>query len=215
MSVLFVNSSPRGPRSESLWLAEALLEAHQLAHPSAEIDRLDLYEDPLPAFAADAATAKMAIVGGGQPDGTAAAAWEAVERTAARVQTADTLLFTVPMWNSGIPWTLKLFIDTITQPRIAFSFDPDRGYSGLLGGRRAIALYTSHVYSTGIDPRFGTDYHSTYFENWLRFIGVTEVDSIRLQPTYPGSANLDERRESALARAREIGSALGAGAVAA
>lgn len=208
MSVLFVNSSPRGTRSESLALAEALLEAHQRIDPGAVVDRLDLFEDPLPAFSTDAATAKMAIIGGGAPAGAAAAAWKGVERTAARVQAADTVLFTVPMWNSGIPWALKLFIDTVTQPGIAFGFDPDSGYSGLLGGRRAIAIYTSHVYSPGVDPRFGVDHQSTYFESWLRFIGIEEIETIRLQPTYPGDAGLGERREAALARARAIGGAL-------
>lgn len=210
MSTLFVNSSPRGTRSESLRLADALLAAHQVANPRVHVDRLDLYNDPLPPFAADAATAKMAIISGAQPDGTAATAWETVQIAAARVQAASTLLFTVPMWNSGIPWPLKLFIDTIKQPGIAFSFDPDAGYSGLLTGRRAVAIYTSHVYTTGIDPRFGSDYHSTYFENWLRFIGISDIDSVRLQPTYPGHPDLDERRRAALSRARELGTRLDA-----
>ncbi len=210
MSILFVNSSPRGTRSESLRLADALLAAHHVANPATQVDRLDLYEDPLPPFAADGATAKMAIISGAQPDGTAATAWDAVQIVAARVQAASTLLFTVPMWNSGIPWPLKLFIDTITQPGIAFSFDPDAGYSGLLTGRRAVAIYTSHVYTPGIDPRFGSDYHSTYFENWLRFIGISDINSVRLQPTYPGHPDLDDRRRAALSRARELGTNLDA-----
>jgi FMN-dependent NADH-azoreductase len=215
MSVLFVNSSPRGAQSESLRLAEELLEARRRVDPGAAVDRLDLFADPLPAFATDAATAKMAIIGGGEPEGAAAGAWRSVERTAARVQAADTLLFTVPMWNSGVPWALKLFIDTITQPGIAFGFDPEEGYSGLLGGRSAIAIYTSHVYSPGVDERFGSDFHSTYFENWLRFVGIEAIESLRLQPTYPGAEDLDERRERALARARELGAALGAARLAA
>lgn len=214
MSMLFVNASPRGTRSESLRLAEALLEARRLADPEAVVDRLDVFEDPLAAFSTDAASAKMAIIAGASPDAAAVAAWKDVERTAARVEAADTLLFTVPMWNAGIPWALKLFIDTVTQPGIAFRFDPADGYRGLLGGRQAIAIYTSQVYSTGVDARFGVDHHSTFFESWLRFIGIEQIEAIRLQPTHPGGTDLADRREAALARARELGGALSAHSVA-
>ncbi|UQX13255.1 NAD(P)H-dependent oxidoreductase [Candidatus Mycobacterium methanotrophicum] len=34
------------------------------------------------------------------------------------------------MWNSGIPYVLKQWIDNVTQPGWAFGFDPERGYTG-------------------------------------------------------------------------------------
>ena len=205
MSVLLVTSSPRGPRSESTALAEALLDA---AGPL-DVDRMDLFADPLPPFGPAATAAKMAVIAGAEPTGAAAEAWAAIQRTADRVRAADTLVFTVPMWNGGIPWALKLFIDTVTQPGIAFRFDPVTGYSGLLGGRRAIAIYTSQVYAPGVPPQFGVDHHSTYFDDWLRFIGVTRIDTIRLQPTYPGRPDLEAARAAATEQARRLGAGLG------
>jgi FMN-dependent NADH-azoreductase len=59
------------------------------------------------------------------------------------------------MRNAMVPWALKLFIDTLTQPGVAFRFAPDTGYPGLLGGRRAIVLATSHVYAPGVAPGLG------------------------------------------------------------
>ncbi len=205
--LLFVNSSPRGARSESLRLGEALLDAYREAAPEAVVDRLDLFADTLPRFASDAAAAKMTVIGGEAPAGREAVAWAEVTALFERVAAADRYVFTVPMWNAGVPWSLKHFIDVVTQPGLAFGFDPEHGYSGLLEGKRAAAIYTSQVYAPGVDERFGVDFHSTYFEYWLRFVGVTEVHAIRLQPTYR-TADFDERLSSALAKARAIGRAL-------
>jgi FMN-dependent NADH-azoreductase len=117
------------------------------------------------------------------------------------------------MWNSGIPWMLKLFIDSVSQPGVAFSFDPETGYSGLLGeGRQAIALYTSAVYSPGVPPAFGRDFHSTYFEDWLRFIGIEDINSVRLQPTFPGG-DFAQRRALAHEQAAAFGARLASAAL--
>jgi FMN-dependent NADH-azoreductase len=205
--LLFVHASPRGPRSESLSLAETLLDA---VGDTYDIDRLDLFATPPPPFAADAVAAKMAVISGAPVAAEHRDAWDAAVALAERISAADTLLFTVPMWNSGIPWMLKLFIDSVSQPGVAFSFDPETGYCGLLGeGRRAIALYTSAVYAPGVAPAFGRDFHSTYFEGWLRFIGIEDITSVRLQPTFPGG-DFAQRRALAHEQAAALGARLAA-----
>jgi len=44
--------------------------------------------------------------------------------------------------------------DTVTQPGVAFRFDPQTGYHGLLDGRRAVPVYTSQVYRPGVTAAF-------------------------------------------------------------
>jgi FMN-dependent NADH-azoreductase len=70
-----------------------------------------------------------------------------------------------------------------------------------------VAIYTSYVYSPGVDARFGVDFHSTYFEDWLRFVGIDDVSSVRLQPTYR-TPDFDERQAAALEQARALGRSL-------
>jgi FMN-dependent NADH-azoreductase len=111
------------------------------------------------------------------------------------------------MWNHGVPWVLKHLIDTISQPGMLFGFDPQAGYSGLLTGKRAIVVYTSAVYWPGAPVEFGTDFHSTYFNDWLRFAGVTDISEIRFQPNLV-TADASAGRETALARARELAAEL-------
>ena len=54
------------------------------------------------------------------------------------------------MWNHGVPWALKHFIDTVTQPGMAFSFDPEAGYSGLLKGKTAVVIYTGTQFNVSL-----------------------------------------------------------------
>ncbi len=181
--LLYVVGSPRGAESWSGAIADAYLVALRAHGPEPEIDLLDLWREPLPEFDGDKAAAKMTVIGGRTPEGTIATAWDHIVRIAARFTAADQYLFTVPMWNGNVPYRLKLYIDILTQPGLLFSFDPTSGYRGLLAGKRAVVVYTSGVYAPGVPPSFGLDFHSTYFDWWLDFIGISDVERIRFQPT--------------------------------
>jgi FMN-dependent NADH-azoreductase len=210
--LLLINSSPRRERSQSLELAEALIAAYRAAAPAAEVDRMDLFGEPLPVFGPTAVEAKMRVASGERLAGLEPV-WQELASVFDRFAAPENLVFTVPMWNAGIPWVLKHFIDLVTQPGLAFSFDPQAGYSGLLAGKRAVCIYTSRVYRPAVDRRFGVDFHSTYFEYWLSSIGIDDIRTVRLQPTY-ATPDLDSRRATALACARALGRELAAGCVA-
>jgi FMN-dependent NADH-azoreductase len=189
--LLFVTASPRED-SHSVHLAETFLDTYCSALPHVEVDRLNTFTD-LPSFGAQHVSAKMAVIAREPVPEAASHKWAEVLAVANRVRAADTLLFAVPMWNGGIPWSLKLFIDVVTQPGVAFSFDPSTGYAGLLGGRRAVVAYTSRVYAQGVPQAFGVDHQSTYFRWWLQYCGIDEIHELRLQPTFPGETFAAER----------------------
>jgi FMN-dependent NADH-azoreductase len=198
--LLYVQSSPQEAKSESRQLAHAFLDAFREAKPGATIEVLDLWAEPLPVFAGDHVAAKMTVIGGLTPEGREATAWDEIARVHERFAATETYLFTVPMWNHGVPWVLKHLIDTITQPGLAFGFDLEAGYSGLLKDKRAAAIYTSAIW-----PTFGDDFRSSYFESWLRFVGIEEIHSVRL-----GSNLLDTEIGNERARARAEAAELGA-----
>ncbi len=181
--LLFVKGSPRGEQSTSARVADTFLRTYRAKYPDAEIDEIDLWREPLPEFDGDKAAAKMSFFGQGVLDGARKTAWDQIVEITQRFTAADDYLFTVPMWNGGIPYRLKLYIDILTQPGLLFGFDPALGYSGLLKGKRATAIYTSGVFAPGVAPAFGVDHHSTYFDAWLRSIGIDQIASVRYQPT--------------------------------
>jgi FMN-dependent NADH-azoreductase len=181
--LLYVVGSPRQDASRSGAVAEAFLDTLRRADPELDVSILDLWREPLPEFDGDKAEAKMTVITGGTPEGAIATAWNAVTQVIDRFTSADQYLFTVPMWNGGVPYRLKLYIDILTQPGFLFGFDATTGYSALLQGKQAAVIYTSGVYGPGVAPSFGLDFHSKYFDWWLRFIGLTDVETIRYQPT--------------------------------
>ncbi|HJS93020.1 MAG TPA: NAD(P)H-dependent oxidoreductase [Solirubrobacteraceae bacterium] len=202
--LLYVISSPRGEQSESRAIADEFLDAYRQSDPSVEVDVLDLWTEPLPVYARDGVAAKMAVFAGQAPSGAGAAAWAEVQRVFARFDAADEYLFTVPMWNHGVPWVLKHLIDTVSQPGMVFGFDPASGYTGLLAGKRAVAVYTSAVYYEGAPPAFGADFHRAYFNDWLRWAGVEDVSEVRFQPNLVTS-DAEAGRVAAKASARALG----------
>jgi len=202
--LLHIASSPRGAASESLQIADAFLDSYRAANPDHEVETWDLWDGSLPAFGPPAAAAKMTVFGGAVPQGQQAEAWQAATETFARVDAADRLLFSVPMWNAGIPYILKQLIDVISQPGMVFGVDPAAGYSHLLAdkGKRAAVIYTSAVWGPPLGPEFGRDFQSSYFDDWLRWTGIDDITEIRYHPTLTGDA--DQARTEAHAHAREV-----------
>jgi FMN-dependent NADH-azoreductase len=108
------------------------------------------------------------------------------------------------MWNHGVPYVLKQFIDVVSQPGLVFGFDPVAGYTGLLAGKRAAVVYTSAVYGDGRGPAFGTDFQAPYFDDWLRWAGITDVSTIQFRPGLV-TADPDTGRRYAHEQARDLG----------
>jgi len=201
-SLLHVSASPRGAESESLAIARTFLDVLADTRPEVTVDTFDLWDGSLPDFGPAAAAAKMSVFAGQVPAGGQAVAWQAAERTFGRFAAADYYLFSVPMWNHGIPYVLKQFIDVVSQPGMVFSFDPEHGYTGLLTGRRAVVVYTSAVYGTGRPAAFGSDFQGPYFRDWLTCFNIAATTEIQFRPNL-ATADAEAGRQAAHAAARE------------
>lgn len=201
-TLLHVSASPRGTASESLAIAETFLACYRDRHPDVRVDTFDLWDGTLPQFGPTAVGAKMTVFAGAVPEGDQATAWGVARATFERFAAADLYLFSVPMWNHGIPYVLKQFIDVVSQPGMVFGFDPDRGYTGLLTGRKAAVVYTSAVYGPGRPRSFGTDFQAPYFNDWLRWIGIDDVAEITFRPDLV-TPDADTGRQAAHAAARD------------
>ena len=201
--LLHISASPRQDASESLQIAEVFTETYRDSHPDAAFDHWDLWDGSLPDFAVGA-RAKMTVFGGDDPQGEEEAAWAAARRAFDRFNAADRLLFSVPMWNAGIPYVLKQFIDVVSQPGWMFGVDPHRGYSHLLAdqGKKVAVIYSSAVWGPPLGPEFGRDFQSTYFTDWLHWTGLTDVTDIRFHPTLTGDR--DAHRLLARGEARDV-----------
>lgn len=207
-SLLHISASPRGEASESLALARVFLDSYRAVRPDVAVEHWDLWDGSLPSFGPDGAGAKMRIFAGEEPVGPQETAWHRARLTFERFAAADIYLFSVPMWNAGIPYILKQFIDVVSQPGMVFGFDPELGYTGLLEGKRAVALYTSAVYGAGRPRSFGSDFQAPYLEDWMSWAGIEDIGSVEFRPNL-ATADAAAGRRLAHERARAAARALG------
>jgi FMN-dependent NADH-azoreductase len=201
--LLYIQASPRGERSFSTAAADAFVAAYREANPGDEVVTLNLFDTDLPAFDGGALGAKYAILGGQSPDDAEAAAWRPVEAVIETFKSADKYVFAVPMWNFGIPYRLKHFIDVIVQPGYTFSYSPEEGYTGLVTGKPVFVAYArGAAYPPGSETE-PFDLQTKYFELFLGFIGFTDIRRVVVEPTLSDPETAGKAREAAVGQARE------------
>ena len=172
--------------------------------PDLAVDTLDLAQERIPDFDGDKVAAKMAVITGQDQDGRQKTAWDEITAVANRFISADRYLIAVPMWNGGIPYRLKQYIDAIHQPGLLWRLDPKTGYYGLLKGKKAVLALTSGAFGPSMpSPAFGVDHHSTYLRSWLNQAGVVDIEEIRFQPTLL-TADPEGSAKAAMATARAL-----------
>jgi FMN-dependent NADH-azoreductase len=195
-TLLHLACSPRS-ESESTAGARVFLDRFREARPGWDIDTMDLWREPLPEFDGALLEAKYARMAGQVFTGAQREAFAAAERHALRLARADRVLISTPMWNFGIPYRLKHWIDLIVQPGLTFSFDPARGYMPLLKDRPAVAIVASGSdFVTGMS-RGRIDMATPYLREALRFIGITNVRFVLIGPTSGPAAPVRTAREDA------------------
>ncbi len=204
-TLLYIQASPRGRRSHSIAIADAFLDTYRATHPQDEVLTLNLFAAHLPPFDGFAVQAKYDILHGQNPSAEAQAAWKTIETLIAGFTAADKYVWAVPMWNFGIPYRLKQYLDIVIQPTYTFSFTPAEGYKGLLVGKRAFIAYArGGEYPEGSSAA-GLDFQKKYLETALGFIGITDIQSVVCEPMLAaGAAAAAEKQHRAIARAREL-----------
>ena len=206
--LLYIEASPRKDRSKSTQVARTFLAAYQKSRPDDSIQTLDLWATNLPRFDGATIEAKYAIIQGQPHSPEQAQAWKAVVAVIEQFKSADKYLFSLPMWNFGVPYVFKHFIDVLVQPGLTFSFDPQSGYQGLVTGKKAVVVYArGGAYGPGSGAE-AYDLQSKTLGGILGFIGLTDLVNIFVEPTLGPQeavgAVLDKAEELAVSTAKSF-----------
>lgn len=91
----------------------------------------------------------------------------------AEVMEADVWVIGVPIYNFGVPASLKAWIDQIARARLTFHYT-DQGPKGLLTGKKVYILTATGGTEVGSEIDFATP--------WLKFVlgflGITDIEVI-------------------------------------
>jgi FMN-dependent NADH-azoreductase len=202
--LIHIQTSPRGSRSASQAVAKQFIESYRAAHPSDAVETLDLWQAELPDFDGATIDAKYAVLHGLPHTPEQSQAWQAVVRIADHFKSADKYLVSLPMWNFGIPYKLKHYIDLLVQPGLTFSFTPAEGYKGLVTGKPLVAVYArGGAYGPGTGAE-AYDQQSSYLKQILGFIGFSDIKEIFVEPTLASPTSKEEALTAANRKAAEL-----------
>jgi len=202
---MYIQTSPRKNRSKSNTVADAFVQAYKKNHPQDEIEKLDIFTEHLPTFDGLTIQAKYTILHGQKHSGQELAAWQTVEKIIEQFKSADKYVLSVPMWNFGIPYRLKQYIDIIVQPGYTFGYDQNKGYFGLVTGKPVLGIYArGGEYGPGTGGE-AYDLQKKYIEQIFGFMGFTDIQSIIVEPTLAGGpGTAEEKVKQAIAQAEKI-----------
>lgn len=205
--VLFIKASPRGTSSASARVAEAYIDALK-SKGSVTVDELDVWNSNLPPFDGHALEAKYAGLAGQPLSADQQTAWKAIEALGARFQNADQIVIATPMWNFGVPYQMKHLIDLVTQKNVTFTFD-ENGFGGMLKGKRAVVVAArglEYVEGTPISEE-NLDYQKAFLLSWLNFIGISDIQTIRVEKTLFGEEALTASLAAGINEAKALANA--------
>jgi len=89
------------------------------------------------------------------------------------IKQADAIVLTTPMYNFGIPATLKAWIDLISRAGVTFRYTAD-GPVGLIKGKRLDIVITTG----GVPLQSPVDFVTGYLKQVFRFIGIEDINII-------------------------------------
>lgn len=180
MKLLHIDSSALGANSVTRELSAAVAARWRETVPGLSVDYRDLDAEPIPHLTGRS-------LAGADPAET-----EASERIVQQFLDADVIVLGAPMYNFGIPSTLKAWIDRIAVAGKTFRYTAN-GPEGLATGKHVIIASGRG----GLHSGQPSDFQETYLRHVLAFVGVTDVEFVRAE----GVAYSPQHRADAIAAA--------------
>jgi FMN-dependent NADH-azoreductase len=184
MKTLQIKSSLFGDGGQSTQLANQFIAAR-----GGEVVVRDLAREPVPHL--DAARFGAFLAKPSELTTEQQAVVDYSDRLIGELKGADTIVLGLPMYNFGIPSTLKAYFDHVARAGVTFKYT-DKGAVGLLTGKKAYVFAArGGVYGDGIQ--------SQYVRDFLGFLGITDIEFVYAE----GLAISPASKEAGLAKARQ------------
>jgi FMN-dependent NADH-azoreductase len=204
-NILYISSSPRGSASYSNRIAESVIRDLRKNDPNATLVVRDLAREPLPHIDDDFVTATR------DADGARTQRQRAIlaqsDALIEELLAADIVVIAAPMINFSVSTTLKSWFDYVVRAGRTFRYD-EAGPQGLVTGKRVIVVSASGGIYSGENAAL--DFQVPWLRNMLGFLGMTDVEVIRVEGTALGPQAAEQALARAGAQAREVVVALAA-----
>ncbi|MCA0977254.1 NAD(P)H-dependent oxidoreductase [Qipengyuania flava] len=169
-TILHITASIRGEESVSRGLGQKLVGKLAESH-GADVVTRDLSKNDLPYIDADRFAANLAPYADRSTEQheLAKIADELIEE----LQQADTIVFSVPVYNFSVPATVKAWADLVARAGTTFRYT-ENGPEGLLTGKKV--YLTAATGGTPIGSE--VDFMSPWLKFFLGFLGMHDVEIV-------------------------------------
>lgn len=180
--ILLITSSPRGADSLSSRFATEIAEGIQ-ARSGGTLTVRDLAANPPPHITPAYINGRTKALDERTPE--QAEAVGIAQALVDELKAADIIVLGSGMINFGPSTQLKAWFDHVTWPHVTFGYG-DTGPKGLLTGKKVyLVTAAGGVFSEGVWAQF--DFQTSYLLHMLGFIGLTDVEVVRVEGTVTGS----------------------------
>lgn len=190
--LLHVIATPRADDSRTLKVSLAFIEEFKKSHKDWSVEEINLFERDLPELTAKRVNGKYVLLGGKDLPDEFKGPWNAIVEEIKTFMSADIYLISSPMWNFGIPYRLKQYIDVILQPSYLFRYTA-AGPEGLVKGKKMV-IVTSRGgdYSSGAMKTY--DLQAPYLKTVFSFVGISDIKFINAEPMDALGADIQKKK---------------------
>lgn len=167
-TLLQINSSLFGDNGNSSQLTHEFVQQWKAQHPAGNVVTRDLSSESVPHLDATRVQALFTPEADRTPEQQAVVNYS--DKIIAEIQAADAIVLGVPLYNFGIPSTLKAYFDHIARAGVTFSYT-ETGPVGLLTDKPVYIIATRG----GVYKGLPNDTQSQFLTNFLHFIGLKDV----------------------------------------
>ena len=193
-TLLQINTSLNAHQGNSSQLADRFVSAWKASHTDGNVVVRDVGAEPIPHLDADRFGAFLAKPEDRTPAQQAVAAFS--DALIEELKAADVIVLGLPLYNFGIPSTLKSWIDHIARAGVTFRYT-ETGPVGLLTGKKV------YIFAARGGKYAGTplDTQTNYIRDFFAFLGMSDIEFVYAE----GLAMGEEPKQAALTQAhREL-----------
>lgn len=188
--LLYISSSIFGDEGQSTQLANRLVD-HLLSPGGVQLIRRDLDADPVPHLNAERFRAFTTPPAERTPAQAAAVSYS--DTLIDEWRRAELVVLGLPMYNLGIPSTLKSYIDHVARAGETFRYT-DKGPVGLLKDRKVYAIASRG----GVYQNTTLDTQTAYIRHIFGLMGISDIEFVYAEGLNMGA----DIAEQALQQAR-------------
>jgi FMN-dependent NADH-azoreductase len=170
-TLLQINTSLFGERGNSSQLTRRFIERWRAAHPNGRVVVRDLQGDPLPHLDAERIGALFSKPEGRTPEQQAIV--DLSDALIAELKAADIVVIGLPLYNFGIPSTLKTYFDHIARAGVSFRYTAN-GPEGLIGDRKVYVMAARGGFYQGTPA----DTQTPFVTNFFNLLGIKDIEFI-------------------------------------